>query len=157
MVWFHRILRNWPRQFRFGDLDEGALLSHPNIIYGFFAINVTFLFEKKRLLDLDTTLPDDLNVTWQHLVTLKFLPYGKMWDMFDYFFLCDDLKDRVSLSKAELICVLSLSHLVSWVKCGTWLYRFLTFATFLILIRICYQIETINQTWGSGWGIMISE
>ena len=28
-------------------------------------------------------------------------------------------------------CVLSLSHVVYWVRCGTWLYRFLIFATFL--------------------------
>ena len=30
-----------------------------------------------------------------------------------------------------LIVFLSLSHVVSWVRCGTWLYRFLIFATFL--------------------------
>ena len=30
-------------------------------------------------------------------------------------------------------CVLSLSHVLSWVWCGTWLYRFLIFATFLTL------------------------
>ena len=30
-----------------------------------------------------------------------------------------------------LIVFLSLSHVVSWVKCGTWLYQFLIFATFL--------------------------
>ena len=29
----------------------------------------------------------------------------KMWDMFEEFFFCDDLKDRVSLSKADLVCV----------------------------------------------------
>ena len=31
-------------------------------------------------------------------------------------------------------CVLSLSHMVSWVRCGTWLYGFLIFAFLLILI-----------------------
>ena len=30
-----------------------------------------------------------------------------------------------------LIVFLSLSHVVSWVRCGTWLYRFLIFAAFL--------------------------
>ena len=30
-----------------------------------------------------------------------------------------------------LIVCLSLSHVVSWVRCGTWLYRFLIFALFL--------------------------
>ena len=30
-----------------------------------------------------------------------------------------------------LIMCLSLSHVVSWVRCGTWLYRFLIFALFL--------------------------
>ena len=33
---------------------------------------------------------------------------------------------------------LSLSHVVSWVRCGTWFYRFLIFATFLTLITPCY-------------------
>ena len=35
---------------------------------------------------------------------------------------------------SRLLCLfvfLSLSHVVSWVRCGTWLYRFLIFATFL--------------------------
>ena len=32
----------------------------------------------------------------------------------------------------DLNCVLSLSHMVSWVKCGTWLYRFLIFAFFTL-------------------------
>ena len=31
-------------------------------------------------------------------------------------------------------CVLSFSHVVSWVRCATWLYRFLIFATFLTLV-----------------------
>ena len=34
-------------------------------------------------------------------------------------------------------CVLSLSHVVSWVRCGTWLYRFLIFATFLFFVHNC--------------------
>ena len=32
-----------------------------------------------------------------------------------------------------LIVFLSLSYVVSWVRCGTWLYRFLIFANFLTL------------------------
>ena len=32
-----------------------------------------------------------------------------------------------------LIVLLSLSHVVSWVRCGTWFYRFLIFAPFLTL------------------------
>ena len=33
-------------------------------------------------------------------------------------------------------CVLPLSHVVSWVRCGTLLYRFLIFATFLTFICV---------------------
>ena len=33
-----------------------------------------------------------------------------------------------------MIMFLSLSHVVSWVRCGTWLYSFLIFVTFLTLI-----------------------
>ena len=32
-------------------------------------------------------------------------------------------------------CVLSLSHVVSWVRCVTWLYRLLILAAFLTLIK----------------------
>ena len=32
------------------------------------------------------------------------------------------------------IVILLLTHLVSWESCGTWLYRFLILAVFLILI-----------------------
>ena len=31
-------------------------------------------------------------------------------------------------------CFLSLSHVVSWLRCDTWLFRFLTFAIFLTLL-----------------------
>ena len=40
--------------------------------------------------------------------------------------------ERIDL--LALVCelrFLSLCHVVSWVRCGTWLYRFLIFATFL--------------------------
>ena len=33
---------------------------------------------------------------------------------------------------------LSLSHLVSWVRCGTWLYRFLIFAAFLTFLTTTF-------------------
>ena len=35
-----------------------------------------------------------------------------------------------------LIVFLSLSHVVSWVMCGTWLYRLLIFAPFLTLMKL---------------------
>ena len=43
-----------------------------------------------------------------------------------------------SLSFVMFNCVLSLSHLVSFVRCGTFLHRFLIFATFLTFtIMLC--------------------
>ena len=33
---------------------------------------------------------------------------------------------------------LSLSHTVSWVRCGTWLFRFLIFAFFFTLTCQCF-------------------
>ena len=47
---------------------------------------------------------------------------------------CDHLLGRADLLALWYVmfsCVLSLSHMVSWVRCGTWLYRFLIFAFFL--------------------------
>ena len=38
------------------------------------------------------------------------------------------------LSFVMLYCVLSLSHVVSWVRCGTWLYRLLIFAAFFTFL-----------------------
>ena len=37
------------------------------------------------------------------------------------------------------ISVLSLSHVVSWVRCGTSLYRFLIFAAFLTFIFLMHS------------------
>ena len=41
-----------------------------------------------------------------------------------------------------LNCVFSLYHVVSWVRCGTWLYRYLIFAAFLTLnvaaLYVCF-------------------
>ena len=39
-----------------------------------------------------------------------------------------------------LLVLLSLSHVVSWVRCGTWLYQFLIFALFLTFTNECYII-----------------
>ena len=35
------------------------------------------------------------------------------------------------------IVILLLSHLVSWYRCGTWLYQFLFLAVFLTLNHFC--------------------
>ena len=42
-----------------------------------------------------------------------------------------------------LIVFLSLSHVVSWVRCGTWLYRFLIFGVFLTAIHFTGQIRAL--------------
>ena len=43
------------------------------------------------------------------------------------------------------IVFLSLSHVVSWVRCGTWLYRFLIFAPFFLrLFRTGFLVWVIN-------------
>ena len=44
-------------------------------------------------------------------------------------------------------CVFSLTHVVSWVRFGTWLYRFLivaTFLTFLTTTLILYFLTTFG-------------
>ena len=50
---------------------------------------------------------------------------------------CDHLLGK-TWPLGSLVCsfrlVLSLSHIVSWVKCGTWLYLFMIFAYFLTFI-----------------------
>ena len=33
----------------------------------------------------------------------------------------------------DVYCVLLLSHVVSWVRCGVWVYRFLIFVVFLTM------------------------
>ena len=50
---------------------------------------------------------------------------------------CGHLLEKGWLLGSRLWCpivCLSLSHVVSWVRCGTWLYRLLIFALFLTLI-----------------------
>ena len=43
------------------------------------------------------------------------------------------------LSCVMLSCVLSFSHVVSWVRYRTWVYRFLFFAIFLTLNQLIAQ------------------
>ena len=43
------------------------------------------------------------------------------------------------------IVVLLLSHVVSWVKCGTWLYRFLIFAIFLTMTMYLYFVSCTRK------------
>ena len=49
------------------------------------------------------------------------------------------------LSFAMFNCVLSLSHVVSWVRCGPWLYRFLIFVPFLNLSPYHFQVYLYNN------------
>ena len=49
---------------------------------------------------------------------------------------CWELADFLPLVGDDY-CILLLSHVVSWVRCGTWLYRFLIFAIFLNLFVWC--------------------
>ena len=50
------------------------------------------------------------------------------------------------LSFLMLNCVLSLSHVLSWVRCGTCLYQFLIFATFLTLHAANLVTVTTSET-----------
>ena len=54
--------------------------------------------------------------------------------------------DLFALLYVMFYCVLSLSHVVSWVSCGAWLYRFLIFAFFLtfILITVPSDLEAFE-------------
>ena len=46
-----------------------------------------------------------------------------------------------------LIVFLSLSHVVSWVRCGTWLYRFLIFAAFLLKTYLTAPTSSLVLMW----------
>ena len=46
---------------------------------------------------------------------------------------CWERSDLLALVCDVKLCFMSLSHVVSWVRSGTWLCRFLIFATFLTL------------------------
>ena len=49
------------------------------------------------------------------------------------------------LSFAMFYCVLSLSHGVSWVRCGTRLYRFLILAIFSYFVTSYYGIGSLKS------------
>ena len=57
---------------------------------------------------------------------------------------CWERADLLALLYVMFYCVLSLSNGVAWVNCGTWVYRFLIFASFLTLrneskIILCFK------------------
>ena len=57
---------------------------------------------------------------------------------------CLKRADLLALLYVVIYCVLSLPDVVSWVKCGTWVYRLLIFASFLTLrneskIILCFK------------------
>ena len=57
---------------------------------------------------------------------------------------CLEAADLLALLYVVIYCVLSLPDGVSWVKCGTLVYRFLIFASFLTLrneskIILCFK------------------
>ena len=56
---------------------------------------------------------------------------------------CWERADLLALV-GDVYCILLLSHVVSWVRCGTWLYRFLILAIFLTLISIKYLDQGHN-------------
>ena len=45
-----------------------------------------------------------------------------------------------------VLVLLSLSHVVSWVRCGTWLYRFLSFA-FLLALKTVFILANDADPW----------
>ena len=58
---------------------------------------------------------------------------------------CWERADILALLCAEFCCVLSLSHVVSWVGSGTWLYRFLIFASPPLLF--CTLQRSRTESW----------
>ena len=50
---------------------------------------------------------------------------------------CWERADLLALS-CGVYCEFVTSPLVSWVRCGTWLYRFLIFAP-LLTLKLCYK------------------
>ena len=58
-----------------------------------------------------------------------------------------------------VFCEFVTFPLVSWVRCGTWLYRFLIFATLLTLLCLCWFSRSLIALWlstnvpclGNGW------
>ena len=47
---------------------------------------------------------------------------------------CCETADLLACFYVKFYCVLSLSHVVSWVRCGVRLYRFLIFASLLTIL-----------------------
>ena len=47
---------------------------------------------------------------------------------------------------SDVYCILLLSHVVSWVRCGTSLLRFLIFAAFLTFNRPKYILPFLSKT-----------
>ena len=54
-------------------------------------------------------------------------------------------------SQIGICCFFVLSHVVSWVRCGTWLYRFLIFAIFLTLMccPLCFNNILLKWVWST--------
>ena len=59
---------------------------------------------------------------------------------------CSCVVTCLTLLCVDFCCVLSLSHEVSWVRCGTCLYRFLIFASFLTL-NLAYCVLACIVSW----------
>ena len=49
---------------------------------------------------------------------------------------CRETADLLALLYVMLYCILSLSHVVSWIRCGALLYLFVIFASFLTLSNL---------------------
>ena len=56
---------------------------------------------------------------------------------------CWEKADLLALTCDVKLC-LSLSHAVSWVRCGTWLHRFLIFVNFLTLEGIFLSLSVFS-------------
>ena len=58
---------------------------------------------------------------------------------------CWERADLLTLLCITFPCVLSLSHTVSWVRCGTWLYRTLSFAFFTFAEQQSSQLWSVSK------------
>ena len=82
----------------------------------------------------------DWRISWSYSLTIYEVSYGKgltSWLSCMWYF----------------IVFSSLSHVVSWVMCGAWLYRFLIFAFFFTFIytsdRKCCRTFSVLLHWGT--------
>ena len=57
---------------------------------------------------------------------------------------CLERADLLALVCDVLLCFLSLTHVVSWVRCGTRLHRFLILATFLYFMTSYYGLGSLK-------------